>query len=486
MKKNYNSGITIIALVITVILLLILAGIGISMISGDNGILAKTSIAKENTESAQIKERLQSVYQGVLISHQTDYTKSILEDALKKEFGSDYSVDDSNSSNWILSAKGESISIQAGESTRIKYTISFHPNGGIGTISNQTIYSNEEIQLTPNSFTKAGYIFTGWNTKEDGSGNKYSDRQSFSSTENIDLYAQWRKQIIATFSKGQDVNKKMKQKSGNANSTYSTTNTNIILIKKSSAIPDGYDTDDNNVALSDSEPIYIWFNNGTIYYYSAADLLYLNKDSSYMFNNLTGVKEIDIKFRTDNVIKMLQMFYNCNSLETLDLSTFNTANVTDMASMFGNLRALKNLDLGSFDTKKVTTMSNMFNGSTGIRFLNISSFDTRSLTKMSRMFSSMNNLKELDISSFDTSNVTSMEKMFDNMSSLTTIYASDTFVTTKVTNASNYEKMFNNDTQLVGGNGTTYDASHIDKYYAVIDSPPSTPGYFSDISEKAN
>ena len=44
-----KNGITLIALVITIIVLLILAGISISMLSGDNGILQKATDAKTNT-----------------------------------------------------------------------------------------------------------------------------------------------------------------------------------------------------------------------------------------------------------------------------------------------------------------------------------------------------------------------------------------------------------------------------------------------------
>jgi hypothetical protein len=40
--------------------------------------------------------------------------------------------------------------------------------------------------------------------------------------------------------------------------------------------------------------------------------------------------------------------------------------------------------------------------------------------------------------------------------------------------------MFMNCTSLVGGQGTTYDDSHIDKTYAHIDGGPSNPGYFTD------
>ena len=53
---NNSNGITLIALVITIIVLLILAGISISMLSGDNGVLTKTTEAKIKTEKSQIIE----------------------------------------------------------------------------------------------------------------------------------------------------------------------------------------------------------------------------------------------------------------------------------------------------------------------------------------------------------------------------------------------------------------------------------------------
>ena len=58
MKKfNRNAGITLIALVITIIVLLILAGVTIAAISGDNGILKNAARAKEETEQAEKDER---------------------------------------------------------------------------------------------------------------------------------------------------------------------------------------------------------------------------------------------------------------------------------------------------------------------------------------------------------------------------------------------------------------------------------------------
>jgi hypothetical protein len=40
--------------------------------------------------------------------------------------------------------------------------------------------------------------------------------------------------------------------------------------------------------------------------------------------------------------------------------------------------------------------------------------------------------------------------------------------------------MFNYSTRLVGGQGTTYDANHVDAAYAHIDGGTSNPGYFTD------
>ena len=66
-KSKKKDGITLIALVITIIVLLILAGISISMLSGDNSILGKATQAKENTEIAEEKEMIKMASMQALI-----------------------------------------------------------------------------------------------------------------------------------------------------------------------------------------------------------------------------------------------------------------------------------------------------------------------------------------------------------------------------------------------------------------------------------
>ena len=114
LKRN-QIGITLISLVVTIIVLLILAGISIAMITGENGILQKATEAKTKSDNAQITERIQLAYNSALTGGHGSYTKDTLMNALENEFGTDYDVDDSNDENWKMKAHGQEVIIPAGE-----------------------------------------------------------------------------------------------------------------------------------------------------------------------------------------------------------------------------------------------------------------------------------------------------------------------------------------------------------------------------------
>ena len=59
MKKN-QRGITLVALVVTIVVLLILAGVSINLVLGNNGIIIKAKKAEEKTAEAQEKEMTES------------------------------------------------------------------------------------------------------------------------------------------------------------------------------------------------------------------------------------------------------------------------------------------------------------------------------------------------------------------------------------------------------------------------------------------
>lgn len=73
MKKNVH-GITLIILVITIVVLIILAGVSISMLTGQNGIITQAQRAKEETEKAEIEEKRQLArYQASMNSTASNY-----------------------------------------------------------------------------------------------------------------------------------------------------------------------------------------------------------------------------------------------------------------------------------------------------------------------------------------------------------------------------------------------------------------------------
>ena len=79
-----NKGITLIALVITIIVLLILAGVTIATLTGENGILTRASEASEQTEIAEEEEAIRLAYSGVLADNNgSGVSASELQDELR-------------------------------------------------------------------------------------------------------------------------------------------------------------------------------------------------------------------------------------------------------------------------------------------------------------------------------------------------------------------------------------------------------------------
>ena len=165
--------------------------------------------------------------------------------------------------------------------------------------------------------------------------------------------------------------------------------------------------------------------------------------------NLTTISEI-YHIRTEYVKTMRGMFYNCSSLTSLDLRTFDTWLVKDMGYMFWNCNKLSDFVM--------------------------SKYKTHAPTDLGYMFSYCSSLKSLELQGLYTENVTSTLYMFASCSSLKSIYVDEGWRLPLVINS---EAMFNGCNSLVGGQGTTYTSSHQDASYAHIDGGTSNPGYLT-------
>ncbi len=71
------------------------------------------------------------------------------------------------------------------------HSIHFNPNGGSGTMSDQTVNEFEPTALQNNAFTREGFVFEGWNTAVDGTGDYYADGATVTLLDDLTLYAQW-------------------------------------------------------------------------------------------------------------------------------------------------------------------------------------------------------------------------------------------------------------------------------------------------------
>ena len=109
-----NKGITLIALVVTIIVLLILAGISIMMLTGQNGILNRASEAKENTGTSQTKELVKLSVTDALTQGLGSLTDTNLKAALDNNLGAGkYTITGDAENGWTITVDGKEFKVDA-------------------------------------------------------------------------------------------------------------------------------------------------------------------------------------------------------------------------------------------------------------------------------------------------------------------------------------------------------------------------------------
>ena len=228
--------------------------------------------------------------------------------------------------------------------------------------------------------------------------------------------------------------------------------------------------------------------NGTAYNESHTDAAYaiidgLNGQPGYFW---AAVEAYAVHEDDETIEKYTLTFYYDNQRASHTEGTVHSLNTgTKSPGWFERCRYVDYVVFDpSFANARPTTTYRWFCGMDylqeirGLEYLN-----TSEVISMNYMFYGCNHsaFTSLDLSNFNTANVKEMNAMFANCSNFTTIHVGDGWSTEKVTVS---DDMFINCTALVGGNGTTYDADHVDAAYAHIDGGPSNPGYFTEAPAK--
>ena len=528
MMNNNKQGITLIALIITIIVLLILAGISISMLSGDNSILQKTTEAKEITDIGREKEDISLVYTSLIGKELLDgekITDLSFEEELNKN-GDNAIVGYDNENNYLVYFNDTKRTYKVDKDGNTITELENAPELITETIY-ATLYSDGTLAFSSNSDTDNSKTVT----------KKYTIGMNDIFT-NADMVP-WKNEqssinkvifvsdIIPTSTAHWFRNCVNLNTIENIEKLKTNRVTDMTAMfcgcRKLTAL--NLETFDTRKVTKMRNMFNSWSDDGSGFGNgNALTSLNLNSfdtsnvtDMASMFNGCSKLASLNLNsFNTSNVTNMFGMFAKCSNLTSLDLSNFNTCNVSEigeiyqgMASMFQDCSGLTSLNLSSFDTSRVTDMSSMFNGCSSLTNIDLSSFNTINVINMQYMFCNCASLTSLDLSNFDTNNVTTMESMFaagngyymkmetidlsgkfgtanvqntrlmfSLCNKLKTIYTTENFVTNKITDS---YAMFNQCYLITGGSGTTFNSNKIDKEYARIDggTTSSTPGYLT-------
>lgn len=180
------------------------------------------------------------------------------------------------------------------------------------------------------------------------------------------------------------------------------------------------------------------YQKGTEYLILSDDVIYAPEDCSDLFAFYSQLAVLQFNnFNTRAVRNMSQMIA-ATAIENIDVSMFSTPMVTNMYSMFSNNQKLKSINIDNFNTSKVSNFEGMFYQNLALTTAHVN---------------------------INTANATNLKGFFYYCNHLKTIYSKD-WNTNKVTQDTD---MFNYCASLVGGNGTTYNASKIGKEMAVVD-----------------
>ena len=130
MLKN-NKGITLIALVITIIVLLILAGVSIAMLTGQNGVLTRANDASDDSKRAEIADKvnmaIQSAYTDAVVANTT--TPAIDLDKLESIYASDNSDESLEVTGTSGAATLTATVTQGSGSSSTTYTVKLKKSG---------------------------------------------------------------------------------------------------------------------------------------------------------------------------------------------------------------------------------------------------------------------------------------------------------------------------------------------------------------------
>ena len=222
-----TKGITLIALIITIIVLLILAGVTIITLTGENGILKRATTAGQKTNEETAKEelklliteaRLDLASEKQIINPKIEDIAKWIKDNYDTEI--DMTITYKKTSSVIIENNGITTEIDFAEiqykgykfvlkkdltiddtktstSETKTYTITYDANGGEGAPTEQKKTHGYPVTLSTTIPTKTGYVFLGWSKDKTSTIAEYEKGTILTENADLTLWAIWRAETVA-------------------------------------------------------------------------------------------------------------------------------------------------------------------------------------------------------------------------------------------------------------------------------------------------
>lgn len=367
-----QRGITLVALVITIIILLILAGITISMVLGENGLIARTKqVANEYKNAAADEQVMIGQINNIMDGNWPESSNPNLTPVVKngkkiKSWGSNANTD-------------------------------FHASSVKNTITTIEFVDLNEVN-GPETLNNT----SSWDVSKDGN-------------ESVKAWIESGKLYIGGI-------EGVKANEDSSYLFYSFPNLTSISFG-------------NNFDTSDATNMSWMFANSTklerldLSSFNTSNVtnmhaIFAGVDVSWNQTKMS-LREINTSsFNTSNVTDMSAMFTNCSELTEIDVSNFDTRSCTTLEDMFNmpndKTSKLTKIKFGqNWNTSNVTVMGWILNDAPNIKEIDLSMFNTQSVTLTKYMFSNCTGLKRIYVGeNWNMNNVTSSENMFYNCTAL--------------------------------------------------------------------
>lgn len=125
------------------------------------------------------------------------------------------------------------------------------------------------------------------------------------------------------------------------------------------------------------------------------------KSVSVWFANMTNLKTVDVaKLDTSECRKMIDTFFRADKLKSLDLSTWDVSKTTDFGCMFQACHSLENINMKGWSVQPAQAgMFGMFFDCPSLQSLDLSGFDSTSVVSANKMFGYCRSLSKVTLGS---------------------------------------------------------------------------------------